>query len=74
VSSLKTEDVTSPAGTGAFVLRDYSILSELLAEGWAKAIVAWEKQNQLPVSFGARLTPAPEKQPEKIPALQTATT
>jgi UDP-GlcNAc:undecaprenyl-phosphate GlcNAc-1-phosphate transferase len=74
VSSLKTEDVTTPAGTGAFVLRDYSILSELLAEGWAKAIVAWEKQNQLPVRFGARLTPAPEKQPEKIPALQTATT
>jgi len=42
--------------------------------GWAKAIAAWEKQNQLPVRFDGCLTPPPEKQPEKIPALQTATT
>jgi UDP-GlcNAc:undecaprenyl-phosphate GlcNAc-1-phosphate transferase len=72
-SCLKTENVTLPAGTGAFVFKDYSLLSELLAEGWAKAIAAWEKQNQLPVRFDGCLTPPPEKQPEKIPALQTAT-
>jgi UDP-GlcNAc:undecaprenyl-phosphate GlcNAc-1-phosphate transferase len=72
VACLKTESHTSPASTGAFV-KDYSILSELLAEGWAKAILAWEKQNPLSVRFGVRLTPAPEKQPKKIPALQTAT-
>jgi UDP-GlcNAc:undecaprenyl-phosphate GlcNAc-1-phosphate transferase len=73
VSRLKTKDATSPAGAGAFDLQEYSILSDLLAEGWAKAIAAWEKQNQRPVRFGVPPAPAPEKQPE-IPALQTATT
>ena len=74
VSPLKDEGATSPAGARAFDLKEYYyILSDLLAEGWAKAIAAWEKQTQRPVRFGVPLTPAPEKQP-KIPALQTATT
>jgi hypothetical protein len=73
VSRLKMKDATSPAGARAFDLKEYGILSDLLAEGWAKAIAAWERQNQQPVRFGVRLAPAPEIQP-KIPALQTLTT
>jgi hypothetical protein len=72
-SCLKTKGVTSPNGTGAFVHKDCGILCDLLAEGWTKAIAAWEKQNQLPVRFNVCLTPVPEKKSEKIPALQTAT-
>jgi UDP-GlcNAc:undecaprenyl-phosphate GlcNAc-1-phosphate transferase len=60
VYCLKNKDTTSPACAGEFVLKEYSILSDLLAEGWAKAITAWEKKNQLPVRFGGRKTPAPE--------------
>ena len=72
-SCLKTKGVTSPNGTGAFVHKDCGILCDLLAEGWTKAIAAWEKQNQLPVRFNVCLTPVPEKKSEKIPVLQTAT-
>lgn len=74
VSRPKDADETSPAGARGFDLKEYGILSDLLAEGWAKAIAAWEKQNQQPVRFGVRPALAPEKQPEKTPALQTATT
>jgi hypothetical protein len=72
-SCLKMKGITSTNGTGASVHKDCGILCDLLAEGWTKAIAAWEKQNQLPVRFGMHLAPAPEKKPEKIPALQTAT-
>jgi hypothetical protein len=75
MSCLKTKDLTSPADNGAFVSKTCSILSDLVAEGWAKAIVAGEKQNQLPVRFGVRPAapaPAPEKQPGKSPVVQIA--
>jgi len=37
----------------------FEILSELLAEGWIKAMAAWEKQRQLPVRFDARRAECP---------------
>jgi len=49
-------------------------LSELLAEGWIKAMATWEKQNRLPVRFDGRTAPAPEKLPMGIPRAQPATT
>jgi hypothetical protein len=54
----------------------FRIASDLLAEAWAKTIAAWQRQNQLPVCFDPAAVPLPalEKQPEKIPVLQTATT
>jgi hypothetical protein len=66
----------APASAGALVTKDYKILSELLAEGWAKAIATWEKRN----GFDGRKTPVSEKQPEVvhdaqgIPSVQTMTT
>jgi hypothetical protein len=71
ITSLK--DIASPAGVRTFDLKEYNILSELLAEGWAKAVAAWEKQNQRPVRFGVRPDPAPERQPEKNTEVQIAT-
>ena len=52
----------------------FEILSELLAEGWIKAMATWEKQNRLPVRFDGRTAPAPEKLPMGIPGAQPATT
>jgi hypothetical protein len=66
--------ITSPASVRAFDLKEYNILSELLAEGWAKAVAAWEKQNQRPVCFGVCPALPPEKQPAKNPVVQIATT
>jgi hypothetical protein len=71
-SCLKMKSITLPNGNGASVHKDCGILCDLLAEGWTKAIAAWEKQNQLPVRFNVCLTPVPEKKSEKNPALQTA--
>jgi hypothetical protein len=48
-------------------------LSELLAEAWAKAIAAWEKQNQLPARFDGLEIPAPENRPKEIPGAQPET-
>ncbi|HEY5041228.1 MAG TPA: MraY family glycosyltransferase [Verrucomicrobiae bacterium] len=36
-------------------INTFQILSELLAEGWAKAVGDWQKRNQLPARFDARL-------------------
>jgi len=63
---------TPPAG-GANVPREFSILSELLAEAWAKAIAAWEKQNQLPARFDGLGTPASENRPKEISVAQPET-
>lgn len=41
----------------------FKILSDLLAEGRAKAILAWKRQRQLPVRFDARLTSSPPGEP-----------
>ena len=48
-------------------------MGELLAEGWAKAIAAWEKQNQLPVRFDGLAAPVPEKPAGEIPGAQPET-
>ncbi len=45
----------------AAVAKEFNILGELLAESWARAIAAWEKQNQLPVRFDGLAAPASEK-------------
>jgi UDP-GlcNAc:undecaprenyl-phosphate GlcNAc-1-phosphate transferase len=55
---------TPPA---AFIKKEFSIVSELLAEGWAGAIAAGKKQKQLPVRFDGLKTPSPETPPEEIP-------
>ena len=49
------------------------ILSELLAEGWARAIAAWEKQHQLPVRFDGRKISATEARPKEISGPQPET-
>ena len=49
---------------------EFSILSELLAEAWAKAIAAWEKRNRLPARFDGLKTPAPENRPKEISGAQ----
>ena len=54
--------------------KSFRITGELLAEGWAKAVATWKKQNQLPVRFDARKTPPAEPQPRRISAIQPATT
>jgi hypothetical protein len=51
-----------------FVPKEYSTLSDLLAEGWAKAIATWEKQNQLPVRFDGQESPTSEKSPGELAA------
>jgi UDP-GlcNAc:undecaprenyl-phosphate GlcNAc-1-phosphate transferase len=53
------EKTPAPAG-GTIPAKEFNILGELLAEGWAKAIAAWEKQNQLPARFDGPETPAPK--------------
>ena len=53
--------------------REFSILSELLAEAWAKAIAVWEKQRQLPARFDGLKTPAPENRPKAISGAQPET-
>jgi hypothetical protein len=63
---------TPPVG-GADIPREFSILSELLAEAWAKAIVAWEKQNQLPARFDGLETPASENRPKVVSEAQPET-
>jgi hypothetical protein len=47
----------------------FEILSELLAEGWLKAMATWEKRNQLPVRFDAR----PAERPANSFAIRIAT-
>jgi UDP-GlcNAc:undecaprenyl-phosphate GlcNAc-1-phosphate transferase len=73
-SCAKTKTISSNGNAADFVSKDCAIISELLAEGWAKSLAAWEKQNQLPLRFNPCLAPVPEKAPEKISAMQTATT
>jgi hypothetical protein len=63
----------TPLADSANVPRKFSILSDLLAEAWAKAIVAWEKQHQLPARFDGLETPLPEKQPNEIAGAQPET-
>lgn len=52
--------------------KSYRITGELLAEGWAKAVAAWKKQNQRPPCFAPAQTSAAELQPGSPPHLQTA--
>ncbi|MGD0745004.1 MAG: MraY family glycosyltransferase [Verrucomicrobiota bacterium] len=73
VSRLRDDGETSPASAGTFVVKDFNIMSDLLAEGWAKAIAAWERQNQLPVHFEGRKTPVPEEKPKEISKTHPAT-
>jgi len=66
----------SGSGTPAIVEhdeREFSILSELLAEAWAKAVAVWEKQHQLPARFDGLKTPAPENRPKSISGAQPET-
>jgi UDP-GlcNAc:undecaprenyl-phosphate GlcNAc-1-phosphate transferase len=60
----------TPPADGANVPREFSILSDLLAEAWAKAIVAWEKQHQLPARFDGLEIPVPENRPKEISGAQ----
>jgi UDP-GlcNAc:undecaprenyl-phosphate/decaprenyl-phosphate GlcNAc-1-phosphate transferase len=53
--------------------REMSILSELLAEAWATAVVAWQKQNQLPPRFDGQDTPVAEPRPGEIAGAQFET-
>lgn len=71
-SRLKNGNETPHSG-GADLPREFSILSELLAEAWARAITIWEKQNQLPARFDGLETPRPEKPPKEIPGAQPET-
>jgi UDP-GlcNAc:undecaprenyl-phosphate/decaprenyl-phosphate GlcNAc-1-phosphate transferase len=64
--SQPSEDGTLTA-EGEHDERKFTIISELLAEAWAKAIEIWAKQNQLPVRFDGLQTPLPEKQSKEIP-------
>ncbi len=64
---------TAPANSGS-IPKEADILGDLLAEGWAKAVAVWAKQNELPVRFDARETPPAEPPPAIIPAIQTAAT
>ena len=57
----------------AVVSKEFGILSELLAEGWAKGIAVWVKQNQLPARFDGLETPAPENRPKEVPGSQPET-
>ena len=63
----------TPPADGANVPREFSILSELLAEAWAKAIAAWEKRNQLPLRFDGQATPVSEIRPQEISVAQPET-
>jgi len=50
-----------------FVTKEFNIVSELLAEGWAGAIAAGKKQKQLPVRFDGLTNPSSETPPGEIP-------
>jgi UDP-GlcNAc:undecaprenyl-phosphate GlcNAc-1-phosphate transferase len=63
----------TPHAADANVVREFSILSELLAEAWVKAIKAWEKQNQSPARFDGLEIPAPESRPKEISGAQPET-
>jgi UDP-GlcNAc:undecaprenyl-phosphate GlcNAc-1-phosphate transferase len=71
-ASCQTNGNETPPADDAYV-GEFSILSELLAEAWAKAIAAWEKQNQLPARFDGLEIPAPENRPKEIPGAQPET-
>ena len=70
----KNGDASSPADASAFVPKEYSILSDLLAEGWAKAITTCVKQRRLPVRFDELAAPVAEEKPKTIPGAQPAIT
>ncbi len=58
---------------GLNVGRECSILSELLAEAWAKAMAAWQNQNQLPPRFDGQETPVSEPRPREIAGAELET-
>ena len=64
----------SAAGARMMSERSFEILSELLAEGWAKSICIWEKHYRRPVRFDAREIRTPQIRSGQIPAIQTAST
>jgi hypothetical protein len=55
------------------VAREFGILSELLAEAWAKAIAAWKKHNQLPARFDGLDIAVLENSPKEISGAQPET-
>jgi len=69
-ASDQTNENGKPPVAGA---KEFNILGELLAEGWARAIAAWEKQNQLPVRFDGLPVPASEKPAGEIPGAHPET-
>jgi hypothetical protein len=71
-ASSQTNGNGTPSADGAYV-EEFSILSELLAEAWARAIAAWEKRNQLPARFDGLEIPAPENRPKEISGAQPET-
>jgi hypothetical protein len=72
-TSCPTNKNDDSSAEGTPVPQEFNILSQLLAEGWARAIAAWEKQNQLPVRFNESETPVPENQPKEISGAQPET-
>lgn len=54
--------------------KSFRVTSELLAEGWTKAILACKRQTRLPVRFDGRKTPVPEPASKEIAAAQSVTT
>ena len=59
---------TKPAAS--FDAKEFSIVSELLAEGWAGAIAAGNRQKQLPVRFDGLATETPQSErPRALPKI-----
>lgn len=67
--------VPETAASGAFKTagnKPSRITGELLAEGWARAVAAWKKRNQLPIRFDAKDAPAIQSRDDKIRAAENA--
>ena len=62
-----------PPAAGASVSKEFDLLSELLAEGWAKAIAISEKHGRLSVRFDGLKDPAPAARPGAISRAQPET-
>jgi len=70
VESCQTNGNGTMTADDSNVQREFTILSELLAEAWAKAVAAWQKQNQLPPRFDGQETPVAELRPGEIAGAQ----
>ena len=47
----------------------FELVSEVLAEGWAKSMADWHRQNRLPIRFNQPPVPSTTVQPGLVPAL-----